>query len=214
MAVGYVAVPDIIYPIEGIKLSATAAGVRYKDRDDLVLIEIADTVTVLRDGRTICTLDAKNGQVTEGILIKHMVGREINNVYPPRPRSKHGEVIFQVQNLNAYNPKIGRTILKDINFNVKKGEIVGFAGLMGSGRTELALSLFGNPTGFEVSGEVIVEGKKRDFTFFLYKIFLIGSKNENYKKNRKLFELIWRTIFEEILEIIKNISENKNFDKC
>lgn len=127
------------------------------------VIGIADTVTVLRDGRTICTLDARNGQVSEGILIKHMVGREINNVYPPRPRLKHGEVIFEVRNLNAYNPKIGRTILKDINFNVKKGEVVGFAGLMGSGRTELALSLFGNPAGFEISGEVIVEGKKRDF---------------------------------------------------
>jgi len=127
------------------------------------VIGIADTVTVLRDGRTICTLDAKQGGVSEGVLIKHMVGREINNVYPPRPRTKPTEVVFEVRGLNAYNPKIGRSILKDINFNIKKGEIVGFAGLMGSGRTELALSLFGNPSGFIVDGEIFVEGKKRNF---------------------------------------------------
>lgn len=127
------------------------------------VIGIADTVTVLRDGRTICTLDAKKGEVSESVLIKHMVGREINNIYPPRPKSKPGEVIFEVRNLNAYDPKIGRQILRDINFNVKKGEIVGFAGLMGSGRTELALCLFGNPTHFTTEGEIYVEGKKHDF---------------------------------------------------
>ena len=59
-----------------------------------------------------------------------------------------GEVVLDVKNWNAFDPAIGRTILKDVNFNVKKGEIVGFAGLMGSGRTELALSLFGNPKGY------------------------------------------------------------------
>ncbi len=127
------------------------------------VIGIADTVTVLRDGKTICTLNAKNGEVSEGVLIKHMVGREINNVYPPRQRVRSNDVVFEVRGLNAYDPKIGRSILKDINFNVRKGEIVGFAGLMGSGRTELALSLFGNPTGFAINGEIIVQGKKHNF---------------------------------------------------
>ncbi len=75
-----------------------------------------------------------------------------------------GEVVLEVKNWNAYNPKLGRSILKDINFNVKKGEIVGFAGLMGSGRTELALSIFGNPDGYVVNGEMYVEGKKKHFT--------------------------------------------------
>ncbi len=127
------------------------------------VIAIADTVTVLRDGQTICTLDARKGQVSENALIKHMVGREINNIYPPREHKPSGEVVLEVKNWNAYDPTLGRDILKDVNFNVKKGEIVGFAGLMGSGRTELALSLFGNPKGYKLDGEVLVKGKKRHF---------------------------------------------------
>lgn len=127
------------------------------------VIEIADTVTVLRDGQTICTLDAHAGQVSESILIKNMVGREIDNIYPKRERKHSEEIVLEVQNWNAYNPSLGRSILKDINFNVKKGEIVGFAGLMGSGRTELALSIFGNPDGYEVKGELYLKGKKRQF---------------------------------------------------
>ena len=68
-----------------------------------------------------------------------------------------------MKNWSAYDPALGRTILQDVNFNVKKGEIVGFAGLMGSGRTELALSLFGNPKGYKINGEVYVKGKKVHF---------------------------------------------------
>lgn len=127
------------------------------------VISIADTVTVLRDGQTICTLSAEKGEVSESVLIKHMVGREINNIYPPREHEVGDEIVMEVKNWNAYNPKIGRKILTDVNFNLKKGEIVGFAGLMGSGRTELALSIFGNPDGYKVDGELIVKGKKRRF---------------------------------------------------
>ena len=74
-----------------------------------------------------------------------------------------GEVVLDVKNWNAFDPAVGREILKDVNFNVKKGEIVGFAGLMGSGRTELALSLFGNPKGYRINGDLLVKGKKRSF---------------------------------------------------
>jgi len=128
------------------------------------VIEIADTVTVLRDGQTICTLDAKKGEVSETILIKNMVGREIDNIYPKREHKKPGEVMLEVKNWNAYDPKLGRSVLKDVNFNVRRGEIVGFAGLMGSGRTELALSMFGNPTGYHISGEMVVKGQKISFS--------------------------------------------------
>jgi putative multiple sugar transport system ATP-binding protein len=127
------------------------------------VIEIADTVTVLRDGKTICTLDARNGQVSEQVLIKNMVGREIGNIYPKRERKQAGEVVLEVRNWNAYDPKAGRTILKDVNFNLRKGEIVGFSGLIGSGRTELALSIFGNPDGYHLSGDLYVKGQPRKF---------------------------------------------------
>jgi len=127
------------------------------------VLEIADKVTILRDGQTICTLDAKKGEVSESVLIKHMVGREINNVYPKRARKAIGEIIFEVKNWNAYNPTLGRKILKDINFQIRKGEVVGFAGLMGSGRTELALSIFGNPDGYKLNGEMFFDKKEVHF---------------------------------------------------
>ncbi len=124
------------------------------------VISIADMVTVLRDGKTIRTLDAGRDEVNENVLIKYMVGREINNIYPPREHKISDEVVLEVKNWSAYNPKIGRQILKDVNFHIKKGEIVGFAGLMGSGRTELALSIFGNPTGFKLAGDLFVKGRQ------------------------------------------------------
>jgi putative multiple sugar transport system ATP-binding protein len=123
------------------------------------VIKVADTVTVLRDGQTICTLDARKGEVSEAILIKNMVGREINNVYPPRTHTIGTEEVLSVKGWDAFDLKAGRPVLKDISFNVRKGEIVGFAGLMGSGRTELARSIFGNPDGYRVSGELFVRGK-------------------------------------------------------
>jgi len=127
------------------------------------VIAVADSVTVLRDGQTICTLNAHKGEVSEGALIKNMVGREINNIYPKREKREIGEVVLDVRNWTAYHPALGRTILKDVNFNVRRGEIVGIAGLMGSGRTEFALSIFGNPVGYRVQGEVYVKGQQKQF---------------------------------------------------
>jgi len=128
------------------------------------VISIADKVTVLRDGQTICTLDADLGQVSETVLIKNMVGREIDNIYPKREHVVGEEVVLEVRNWNAYSPIVERDILKDIHFNIKKGEIIAFAGLMGSGRTELAKSLFGNPDGFRIQGEIYLKGKKVAFS--------------------------------------------------
>jgi putative multiple sugar transport system ATP-binding protein len=127
------------------------------------VISVADKITVLRDGQTIVTLDASKGEISEQVLIKHMVGREIENIYPKREHVITDEVTFEVKNWNAYNPALGRNILKNINFHVNKGEIVGIAGLMGSGRTELALSIFGNPDKYKVNGELFVKGKQQRF---------------------------------------------------
>lgn len=127
------------------------------------VIEIADSVTVLRDGKTIVTLSAKDAPISEAVLIKHMVGREIDNIYPVRENKQIGEVVLEVKNWSAYDPSLGRKVLKNVSFNVRKGEIVGFAGLMGSGRTELALSLFGNPDRYQIEGEMYVKGKRMEF---------------------------------------------------
>ena len=128
------------------------------------VISIADTVTVLRDGQTVCTLDAAKGEVSEPVLIKHMVGREIENIYPKREHKRSEEVVFEVKNWNAHSQALGRDVLKDVNFHVKKGEIVGFAGLMGSGRTELALSIFGNSVGFQLNGDLFINGEQKHFS--------------------------------------------------
>jgi putative multiple sugar transport system ATP-binding protein len=127
------------------------------------VIDIADTVTVLRDGQTICTLSAQKGEVSRNALVKQMVGREIDNIYPKRDAKKTQEIVLEVRNWNAYDSKLGRNILKDISFNVKKGEIVGIAGLMGSGRTEFALSIFGNPDNYQLNGELFINGQKKQF---------------------------------------------------
>ena len=95
------------------------------------VISIADTVTILRDGKTICSLDASKSEVNEHTIIRNMVGREINDIYPKRAKKEPGEVILEVKNWSAYSNDLGRIILKNINFNVRKGEVVALAGLMG-----------------------------------------------------------------------------------
>ncbi len=173
---------DLIQELK--KHGVTSILISHKLRE---VIRIADSVTVLRDGQTICTLDAHKGEVTESVLIKHMVGREINNIYPPRVHKSSDEKILEVKNWNAYDPALGRTILTDVNFNVKRGEIVGFAGLMGSGRTELALSLFGNPKGYKIEGEMFVKGQSAHFTHPQY---AIGSGVAYATEDRKAAGLI------------------------
>ena len=125
------------------------------------IVAIADTITVLRDGMTVCSMDARDGQVTEPQIIKYMVGREIGDIYPKRAKQPAGEVCMEIRNWTVVEPSTGREILHDVNLKVRRGEIVGLAGLMGAGRTELALSLFGNTPGYKVvSGELWVKGKR------------------------------------------------------
>ncbi|MGF7048057.1 putative multiple sugar transport system ATP-binding protein [Paenibacillus sp. DS2015] len=127
------------------------------------VIAIADQVTVLRDGRTICTLDASKNEISESVIIKNMVGREIDDIYPKREHKQIGGNVLEIQNWTAYDPQLGREVVKDVSLHVKKGEIVGIAGLMGSGRTELAQSIFGNPKSYKLRGELLMDGVKKSF---------------------------------------------------
>jgi len=121
--------------------------------------QIADRITILRDGRTIETLDVTQGAVDEDRIIRGMVGRDLEHRFPAR-EPKIGNVLFEVQNWTVTHPQDHqREVIHDANLLVREGEIVGIAGLMGAGRTELARSIFGRSYGGRVDGRLILEGK-------------------------------------------------------
>lgn len=125
---------------------------------------VADSITVIRDGKTIETLEKGKDEFTEDRIIKGMVGRELTNRYPVREDVKIGDTILNVKNWNVYHPEDSeRQVIKDVNFHVKAGEVVGFAGLMGAGRTELAMSIFGKSYGQKISGTIEMNGKEVKF---------------------------------------------------
>ena len=122
---------------------------------------VSDAVTIIRDGKTIETLIKGKDEFTEDRVIKGMVGREMTNRYPVREGVTIGDTIFEVSNWNVYHPDDAeRQVLKDINISVKAGEVVGLAGLMGAGRTEFAMSIFGHSYGQKISGTVKINGKE------------------------------------------------------
>ncbi|NLY91633.1 MAG: sugar ABC transporter ATP-binding protein [Firmicutes bacterium] len=124
------------------------------------VIKVADSITILRDGATIETLKVNHGEISEDRIIKGMVGRELVDRFPKR-RPRIGDVYFEVRNWNVDDPLIdGRRVIKDVNIKVHKGEIVGIAGLMGSGRTEFAMSVFGKAYGKNISGQIFKEGQE------------------------------------------------------
>lgn len=121
---------------------------------------IADTTTILRDGKTIESLNMKGSKVSQERIIKGMVGREMDNRYPAR-NADIGEEVLRVENWTAYHPiDSSRLVVDDVSMNVRKGEIVGLAGIMGAGRTEFARSLFGQSYGTNISGKVYKNGKE------------------------------------------------------
>ncbi|MFT3986510.1 MAG: sugar ABC transporter ATP-binding protein [Aestuariivirga sp.] len=128
------------------------------------VMKVADRITVIRDGRTVDTLDTSTAKVSEDRIIKAMVGRELTDRYPPRT-AKIGEPVFEVNNWSVYHPlHADRQVIKNVSFNVRRGEVVGIAGLMGAGRTELAMSVFGHAYGQKITGEVKLNGKAIDVT--------------------------------------------------
>lgn len=122
--------------------------------------KVADKITVIRDGSTIETLVSGRDEITEDRIIKGMVGRDMTNRFPPR-QPNIGDIAFEVKDWTVENPDIpGRNRLEGVNINVHKGEVVGIAGLMGAGRTELAMSIFGKLYGSNIQGKVFKDGKE------------------------------------------------------
>lgn len=122
------------------------------------IMSVADNVTIIRDGETIESL--KNKNLTEGRIIRGMVGRELLNRFPERV-PKIGDTILEVKDWNAYHPVYrDQKIVDNVSFNMKRGEIIGIAGLMGAGRTELAMSIFGKSYGYNVHGKLVKDGKE------------------------------------------------------
>lgn len=123
---------------------------------------VADHVTIIRDGQTIETLS--RADITEDRIITSMVGRSLDERYPHR-EPQIGEVVFEVRNWSAYHPQhADRQMIKNITMNVRHGEVVGIAGLMGAGRTEFAMSVFGRSYGRHITGEAFLSGKKLDLS--------------------------------------------------
>ncbi|MGV8981290.1 multiple monosaccharide ABC transporter ATP-binding protein [Clostridium sp.] len=124
------------------------------------ILRVSDCITIIRDGTTIETLNKGDKDLNEDRIIKGMVGRELTNRFPSHD-SKIGKIVFEVKNWNVYDPLIeDRKVINDVSINVKRGEIVGISGLMGSGRTELAMSIFGRAYGKRISGKIIKDGKE------------------------------------------------------
>ncbi|MGM9590840.1 MAG: multiple monosaccharide ABC transporter ATP-binding protein [Faecousia sp.] len=122
---------------------------------------VADSITIIRDGHTIETLRKGVDDFSEERIIKGMVGRELTNRYPKRENCPIGDTIFEVNDWNVYHPEDSeRQVLKNVNIQVRAGEVVGLAGLMGAGRTELAMSVFGHSYGQKITGTVKINGKE------------------------------------------------------
>ena len=139
------------------KLKSRGVGMIYISHKLGEVFRMSDTITVLRDGRTVGTDAAKNLSIEK--VIAAMVGREVSDVFPTASHD-FGETALEVKNLNVFDPdNAGKKIVDDVSFFVRKGEVLGIAGLMGAGRSELLMAIFGAWNG-KTTGEICVEGRK------------------------------------------------------
>ena len=123
------------------------------------IISIADRTTVIRDGQTVETMDMSDADANQDRIIRGMVGRALESFYPDR-ESHPGEEVLRIEDWTVWHPTQDRKIVDGANLTVRAGEVVGIAGLMGAGRTELAMSIFGRSYGRNISGRLFVHGKE------------------------------------------------------
>jgi len=127
------------------------------------VLKIADTVTILRDGKSVSAYDVKGDALTEEMIIKDMVGRDLTQRFPQR-RSSPGAAVMEVKNWTVYHPEYHSIKVVDgVSFFLRKGEILAFCGPMGAGRTELMMSIFGKSYGSRSEGELRLNGQPRAF---------------------------------------------------
>ena len=122
---------------------------------------VADKITVIRDGATIETLDKTKDDFSEARIIQGMVGRELTDRFPKRPKKEPGDIVMEVKDWTVFHPiYTERKVVDNVSLHVRKGEVVGIAGLMGAGRTELAMSLFGKSYGTDITGKIYLKEKE------------------------------------------------------
>ncbi len=122
---------------------------------------VADKITVIRDGSTIETLDKAVDDISEDRIIKGMVGRDLTDRFPKRTEKQIGDINLEVKDWTVYHPLYTeRKVVDNVSMNVRKGEVVGISGLMGAGRTELAMSIFGRSYGTNISGTLKLAGEE------------------------------------------------------
>ncbi|MDQ2081618.1 sugar ABC transporter ATP-binding protein [Xanthobacteraceae bacterium Astr-EGSB] len=125
---------------------------------------VADRITVLRDGRTVDGIDCRAETVDEQRIIRSMVNRDLDDRFPERV-AMIGEPVLEVKNWSVHHPvHPDRQVIRNINFTVRRGEVVGIAGLNGAGRTEFAMSLFGHAWGVRISGRLVLEGRETNLS--------------------------------------------------
>ncbi|HXG83092.1 MAG TPA: xylose ABC transporter ATP-binding protein [Pyrinomonadaceae bacterium] len=138
------------------ELKSRGVGMIYISHKLGEVFQMSDRITVLRDGKTVGTSDTKDLSVVK--VIAQMVGREVGDIFPEREH-EFGETALEVKNLSAFDAETNKKLVDDVSFNVRKGEVLGISGLMGAGRSELLMTIFGAWLG-KASGEIFVEGKK------------------------------------------------------
>jgi D-xylose transport system ATP-binding protein len=139
------------------KLRARGVGMIYISHKLHEVFRISDRITVLRDGRTVGT-DSTSG-LNEARVIARMVGREVGDIFP-KVDHQHGEVVFEAHNISVEDPfSAGKKLVDNVSFSARRGEVLGIAGLMGAGRSDLLMAIFGAHAG-RMSGEIRIEGRR------------------------------------------------------